>query len=102
MMRIGVFYDMLNKHPRYLARTRELDLAGSAPLKKGKMKPYRIPVQISPFRSRHVYLDVFYAKKERVWVGRYVDQNDYQIGECWYGSTRDSALVFRDPEPKDE
>ena len=56
-----------------------------------------IRIKISP----RVLLDVWYARRERVWYGRYIHaEYGYQIGDAWFGATRDEVLVFRPTEPE--
>lgn len=56
--------------------------------------PNAIPV------SPTVLLDAWYDKSLRVWCARYVDNARFQIGDAWYGTTRDAVLIFRPATPE--
>lgn len=53
-------------------------------------------IQISP----RIQLDVWYERGERSWYGRYLDAEGHQIGDAWFGATRDEVLVFRPDAPE--
>lgn len=53
-------------------------------------------IKISP----RVSLDVWYERGERSWYGRYLNTDGHQMGDSWFGATRDEVLVFRPTEPE--
>lgn len=55
------------------------------------MKVYRWQV------LHEVFLEVWHDAPGSVWVARYVGIEGDQIGNCWYASTRDECLIFREP-----
>jgi hypothetical protein len=49
--------------------------------------------------SPGIFLDVWYDRPTRVWWARYIDVNQKQLGDAWFDSTRDYALIFRPEVP---
>jgi hypothetical protein len=53
-------------------------------------------IAVNPF----VQIVVYYERGSRSWWAYYIDAAGNQIGEAWYGSTRDEVLVQRPLTPE--
>jgi hypothetical protein len=42
-----------------------------------------------------VVMEVYYDRASRSWWAFYADREGYQIGDAWFGFTRDEVLVHR-------
>ena len=54
------------------------------------------PIRVTPT----VLLEVYYDRQTRAWWAFYTDNAGIQIGDAWFGPTRDDVLIFRPATPE--